>query len=300
MLCHAEVVARPLLLVALLTIVTLAIAASAGCGSSTAPEPQPTAAAPAITTAPASPTSAAPSTSVVPPPDPEWVVGARELPLRPDGLGAVLPTPEVLTVRDLPTRDVLAPPASGDYEATIDPVPPDVLDRSTWQPACPVTAGELRYLTMSFVGFDGRPHTGEMIVHADVARDVVAVFEQLFAAGFPIEEMRVVAAQELDAPPTGDGNNTTAFVCRPAVGQSRWSAHAYGLAIDVNPFHNPYQRDDLVLPELASSYLDRSWQRPGMVRDGGPVVSAFEGIGWTWGGRWSQPVDLMHFSATGD
>ncbi len=228
------------------------------------------------------------------------MVGARDLPLRPDGFGAVLPTPEVLAVRDLPTRDKLPPPVSGGYESTIAAVPDDVLARSTWQPACPVAAEELRYLTMSFVGFDGRPHTGEMIVHADVARDVVAVFEQLFSAGLPIEEMRVVAAPELDAPPTGDGNNTTAFVCRPAVGQSRWSAHAYGLAIDVNPFHNPYQRDDLVLPELASAYLDRSWQRPGMLRDDGPAVSAFEEIGWSWGGRWTRPLDIMHFSATGD
>ncbi|MQA14668.1 MAG: M15 family peptidase [Pseudonocardiaceae bacterium] len=226
-------------------------------------------------------------------------MGARPLPLGPDGFGVVSPTPEVLIERDLPTRDVLPPPASGRFESTVGPVPPDVLSRSTWQPACPAAPDELRYLTMSFVGFDGRPHTGEMIVHADVARVVVAAFEQLFAAGFPIEEMRVVAAAELDAPPTGDGNNTTAFVCRPVVGQTSWSAHASGLAIDLNPFQNPYQRDDLVLPELASSYLDRSWHRPGMVHDGGPAVSAFEEIGWSWGGRWSQPIDIMHFSATG-
>jgi hypothetical protein len=32
---------------------------------------------------------------------------------------------------------------------------------------------------------------------------------------------------------------------------------------------------------------------------GGPVVAAFERIGWTWGGRWSAPVDLHHFSETG-
>lgn len=297
MLCHAGLVARhsrTLLLVALVTITALG-----GCGASPRPEPPQPIAAPSIPP----PSSAAPEPSTpepaTVPPAPEWVVGARELPPGPDGFGAMLPTPEVLTVRDLPTRDLLPPPASGGYEAGIEPVPPDVLARSTWQPACPVTAGELRYLTMSFVGFDGRPHTGEMIVHGDVARDVVAVFEQLFAARFPIEEMRVVAAAELDIPPTGDGNNTSAFVCRPAVGQSSWSAHAYGLAIDVNPFLNPYHRDDLVLPELASAYLDRAWLRPGMLRDGGPVVSAFEEIGWSWGGRWTRPLDIMHFSATG-
>ena len=52
-------------------------------------------------------------------------------------------------------------------------------------------------------------------------------------------------------------------MCRAARQQTNWSAHAYGLAIDLNPFDNPYQRGDLVLPELASSYLDRSWKRAG-------------------------------------
>lgn len=229
-----------------------------------------------------------------------WRVGAQPLPLRPDGFGEVLPTPAVLVDRRLPTADVLAPPASGGYESSVSPVPQDVLARSTWQPGCPVTAEELRYLTMSFVGFDGQAHTGEMVVRADVADAVTGVFGQLFAAGFPLEEMRVVAAPELDLAPTGDGDNTSAFVCRPARGQTRWSAHAYGLAIDVNPFHNPYLRGDLVLPELASAYLDRDMVRPGMVLDGGPVVTAFEAIGWTWGGRWDSPLDIMHFSATGD
>ncbi len=152
---------------------------------------------------------------------------------------------------------------------------------------------------MSFRGFDARAHTGEMLVNADVAKTVVGVFERLYAVGFPIEEMRVTAAAELSLLPTGDGNNTSAFVCRATRGQKRWSEHAYGRAIDLNPFNNPYIKGDLVLPELASAYLDRDWKRSGMALDGSPAVTAFESAGWTWGGRWSNPVDLMNFSVTG-
>jgi hypothetical protein len=230
---------------------------------------------------------------------PVWVVGAQPLPRRPDGYGVVRSTPEALVDRRLPSVDRLDPPASGVFESTINPVPPQVLARSTWQPTCPVRADQLRYLTMSFHGFDDRVHTGEMLVNADVAQAVVGIFGQLFEAGFPIEEMRVTAAPELDLPPTGDGNNTSAFVCRQTRGQVRWSAHAYGLAIDLNPFNNPYVLGDLVVPELASAYLDRDRQRPGMTLPDGPVVTAFEAAGWTWGGRWLAPVDFMHFSATG-
>ncbi|WP_255622699.1 M15 family metallopeptidase [Pseudonocardia sp. DSM 110487] len=221
------------------------------------------------------------------------------LPLRPDGYGVAQPTPPDLVDRRLPTRDILPPPADGTFTSAVGPVPDDVLARSTWKPECPVPPADLRYVTVSFRGFDGLPHTGELIVAARVADDVAAVFGELYAAGFPIEEMRVVEPAELTAPPTGDDNNTTAFVCRPAVGSTRWSAHALGLAVDVNPFQNPYSKGDLVLPELATAYLDRDRDLPGMISGGGPVVAAFERIGWKWGGRWTSPVDRHHFSQTG-
>jgi hypothetical protein len=230
-----------------------------------------------------------------------WQVGARTLPLRPDGYGRVLPTPRELRVRRLPTVDRLPPPARGEYEAAVEPISPPVRRRmgTTWSPRCPVPLHDLRYVTTSFWGFDGRPHTGELVVNARVAQDLVDVFHRLYRTRYPIEEMRLVTTADLEARPTGDGNNTAAYVCRPARGQSQWSAHAYGLAVDVNPFLNPYQDGDLVLPELASAYLERSWRRPGMITAHGGVVDAFHAIGWTWGGRFESVSDPMHFSATG-
>jgi len=262
--------------------------------------PRPDAA--SVAAVPAAPAPGQPPGGAAPPATghgPWWTVGAHPLPLRRDGFGQVLPTPEVLRERRLPTKDRLPPPPGAAFTSAVRPVPADVLLRSTWRPDCPVRVDELRYLTVSFWGFDGRNHTGELIVNARVAERIAGVFGRLHAARFPIEEIRVVAAPELAAAPTGDGNNTTAFVCRPARGQARWSAHAYGLAIDVNPFCNPYRRADLVLPELASAYLDRSWVRPGMIGPGDAVTTAFAAIGWTWGGAWSTPSDPMHFSATG-
>lgn len=228
-----------------------------------------------------------------------WTVGATPLPVQADGYGAIEPTPATLVDRRLPTRDFLPPPTDGRYHSTVEPVPASVLKRSTWQAACPVASSQLRYLTMSFWGFDGKPHTGEMLVNAEVADAVPTVFAKLYAARFPIEEMRVASVADQDAPPTGDGNDTTAFVCRPTVGETTWSAHAYGLAIDVNPFCNPYRDGKLVVPELASAYLDRTDVRPGMVLPGDSTVKAFASIGWSWGGSWTSPKDLMHFTATG-
>jgi hypothetical protein len=282
--------------------VALALVAAA-CAGDDAPSSAP--ATDAVTTSTSSPpgtvapvTTAAPATTTT---APAWVVGATPLPLRPDGFGEVLPTPPELVDRRLPTVDRLPPPASGGFESSISPIDDAIGARmgGTWQDGCPVPIEDLRYLTVSFRGFDGLAHTGELVIHRDEAEDVVSVFARLFEAGFPIEEMRLVTEADLSAPPTGDGNVTAAFVCRAVRGGTRFSAHASGLAIDVDPFQNPYQRDDLVLPELASAYLDRSVVRPGMILDGDVVVEAFESIGWSWGGRWDDPRDTMHFSATG-
>lgn len=228
---------------------------------------------------------------------PAWL-GTRVLPAAPGGFGQVQPTPPELTDRRLPPPVVGDPPAPG-FTPTITPVPDDVAARSTWTEQCPVGLHELRYVTVAFWGFDERAHIGELLVHADAAADVAGVFAELFAARFPIEEMRIVEPAELDAPPTGDGNNTTAFVCRPTRGSGAWSEHAFGLAVDVNPFHNPYLKGDLVLPELAGSYTDRAHHRPGMVQPGDVVTAAFARIGWRWGGDWSSLKDWMHFSASG-
>jgi len=236
-------------------------------------------------------------------PRPDWL-GTRVLPLEPDGFGRRLPTPPELVDRRLrtpPPPDGSLPRAPEDgFLATESPVPEDVLRRSTWAPSCPVGVEDLRYLTVTFIGFDDLPHTGELIVHEEVAADITQVFAALHAARFPLEEVRVIAQEELGVPPTGDGNVTTAFVCRTTVGGTRWSDHAFGLAIDVNPFHNPYVRGGLVIPELASAYADRADVRPGMIVPGDPVTAAFQAIGWRWGGAWTgAATDPMHFSRSG-
>jgi hypothetical protein len=197
--------------------------------------------------------------------------------------------------------DVLSRARDGRFHATVGAVTPHIRHRMgrTWSPSCPVRLADLRYLTLSFHGFDSRAHTGELVVNASVARGLVGVFRRLYSAHFPIEEMRLVTTADLDAPPTGDGDDTAAYVCRSTRGTTTPSAHAYGLAVDVNPFLNPYRRGDLVLPELASAYLDRSWHRPGMVVRGGVVTRAFAAAGWTWGGDFTSVSDLMHFSADG-
>ena len=280
----------------------LAILLVAACSAGGTPAAAPTVtAAPSTSDAPQPTVPMRPSpsdTGTLATPPPDWL-GTRELPVGPAGYPAARPTPPELRDRRITTTDYLPPPADGAFHSGVTPVPEAVQRRSTWTAGCPVTVAELRYVTVVFRGFDGKAHTGELIVHRDVADAVVTVFSRLFAAGFPIERMRVTSPAEVAAKPTGDGNTTAAFVCRPVRGSTAWSAHAYGKAVDVNPFQNPYRSGDRVIPELATAYLDRTRTGPGMITTTGPVVAAFRAVGWTWGGSWTTPKDLMHFSSTG-
>lgn len=214
---------------------------------------------------------------------PPWL-GTRTLPETVQGYGEVLRTPRVMRVRRWNTRDsILALPGTGFKAMVADPAPERVITRSTWQPGCPVGKDDLAWIRMTYRGFDDARHSGEMLVNGSVAGDVVGVFRQLYRAKFPIESMGIARLEDLDAPPTGDGNGTGSFACRPIRGGTEYSQHTYGFAVDLNPFQNPYHRGDLILPELASAYLDRGWLRPGMITPDGPAVRAFASIGWEWG-----------------
>ncbi len=284
----------------------------AACGSGSRTPVQEPAAAPTIAgdrstvlDTPTTPSTAGQAPSpVAPPADPSgWILGATPLPKAPDGTPLVLPTPAALRDRRLSSVDRLPPPPlDAPYRSAAAPIDAALAARmgTTWQPGCPVPLADLRHLTLSYWGFDDRPHTGELIVNARVADDIQRALGRLFAARFPMEEMRIVEPADLAAESTGDGNTTAAFVCRAVRGTaSTPSAHSSGLAVDINPFQNPYKKGPSVLPELASAYLDRSWARPGMITKGDVVTRAFAEIGWTWGGNWNSSTDNMHFSANG-
>jgi len=264
-------------------------------GASAAPSMLDSASPPAGTTTPA---TGRPSTPALGTRPPAWL-GTRVLPREAHGYGRVEPTPPELRTRRFTLPDEIAELPGRGFASRVQRAPASVIARSTWSKGCPVAASQLSWIRMTFWGFDDRRHTGEMLVNAAVADDVVRVFAELYAARFPLEQMHITTKAERDAEPTGDGNNTAAFNCRPAIGSTAYSQHAYGLAVDVNPFQNPYLKGDLVLPELASAYADRSRTAPGIIHPGGVVTRAFASVGWGWGGSWHALKDYQHFSRSG-
>ena len=169
----------------------------------------------------------------------------------------------------------------------------------SWRPGCPVALFDLRLLTLSHRDFDGGTRTGRLIVHKDVARDVLGVFRRLYTERFPIRRMLPVDAYGASDFRSIEADNTSAFNCRYVEGTNRWSEHAFGRAIDVNPIENPYVSGGRSSHRASRPYLDRARRRPGMAYEGGALVRAFGEIGWSWGGRWTSVKDYQHFSASG-
>jgi hypothetical protein len=172
---------------------------------------------------------------------------------------------------------------------------------ASWHPGCPVGPAQLRTVRVSYVGFDGRAHTGALVVNRAVVRDLETVFRRLYTLRFPIRRMEPIARYGGSDTRSMAVDNTSAFNCRYAVapGPKRWSAHAFGEAIDVNTIENPYLEGGKVLPPAGRAYIDRSRYRKGMATAGGVLVRAFASVGWLWGGRWASSPDWQHFSKTG-
>ena len=171
---------------------------------------------------------------------------------------------------------------------------------ASWREGCPVPLDQLRLITLTHWGFDGRPRDGELVVHADVADDIVSVFDRIYAARFPIEQIRLVDEFGADDDRSMAANNTSAFNCRQAYGSDRWSEHAYGRAIDINPVQNPYvTRSGQVLPPNGAPHRYRDPATVGLIVSGDAVTKAFARIGWGWGGNWSSGKDYQHFSSSG-
>jgi len=198
---------------------------------------------------------------------------------------------------------LLALAGSPPFEGSVRPIDAETRARMSgvsWRPGCPVGFGDLRLLRVSHWGFDGEIRGGRLVVHRDQAAAMLRVMRRLYRLRFPIRRMRLVDAYGGDDRRSMAADNTSAFNCRTVAGTTRWSEHAYGRALDLNPVENPYvTASGYVSPPAGARFARRSRHAKGMVRRGGPVVAAFAAAGWEWGGNWSWPRDYQHFSATG-
>lgn len=182
------------------------------------------------------------------------------------------------------------------------PIPDEVFVRmrgKSFAADCTVPREELRYLTVLHYGADGQIYRGEMVVNKAAAKDVTEVLQALFQDRYPIERMRLIDDYDANDEASMTANNSSAFCFRVVKGSKKLSAHARGLAVDINPLYNPYVRvkdgKTIVQPEAGRPYADRDGLYPFRIDTDDLAVTLFKAKGWTWGGDWTSLKDYQHF-----
>jgi poly-gamma-glutamate synthesis protein (capsule biosynthesis protein) len=176
---------------------------------------------------------------------------------------------------------------------------------NSWRKGCPVSLDNLRYITLNYFDFKGKTQEGELIVHKDVAEDITQIFESLYYFKYPIKSMKLVSDFKGNDYKSIESDNTSAFNCRPVTGnKKKWSNHAYGKAIDINPIENPYinrkgtcshSKSAKFLPKKrVHKNLQDSKDRAVLLKTD-KEVTLFKDYGWKWGGDWRTIKDFQHF-----
>ena len=205
---------------------------------------------------------------------------------------------------------ILVPQIStAEYNYKISKITNDIKQRMikghSWKKNCPVGLNDLRYLQIVYIDFKGETKTGEMIVHKSVAQDVTQIFETLYAWKYPIKKMNLISDYMGSDFQSIEADNTSAFNCRHLTGnKKKWSNHAYGKAIDINPIENPYvSRKGTSIHKASLKFVPpfrkhKNISIPSdhaMLLKGDPVVKLFKDFGWRWGGDWKPIKDFQHF-----
>lgn len=195
---------------------------------------------------------------------------------------------------------------SAGYLAEVFQLPITVKQRmlkgNTYKNGCPVSMRDLRYLRIRHKNFKGGESWGEMIVHREVADEVVKIFKALYEADYPIRRMRLVSDYKGSDWQSIEDDNTAAFNCRRATGSKHYSKHAYGRAIDLNPLENPYISSRGHISHRASlryrkrSHLNDTYEERAVLLPGDKAVKIFKQYGWKWGGEFRGIKDYQHFS----
>ena len=161
---------------------------------------------------------------------------------------------------------------------------------------------QLECKEVTYYGYDGNIHQGQIVMNKKVMKDVVLFFEEAFKLQFPIKSVIPIADKKYrwNDEVSCDDNNSSGYNFRYIGGTIRMSKHAQGLAFDINPLQNPYIKYDENVQELwrAPKHGTYDPSTPGTLFKEHPLVELLKSKGWAWGGDWKKeegPIDYQHF-----
>lgn len=161
---------------------------------------------------------------------------------------------------------------------------------------------DLRYVHILHYNFDGMSTEGELICNAYIAEDLLDIFYELHRNEYQLERVRLIDEYNGDDTASMEDNNTSCFNYRVVDGTANLSKHALGLALDINPFYNPYVTypggNIRISPVGSEPYADRDADFPYKIDENDLCYKLFTEHGFTWGGNWNSLKDYQHFQKT--
>ena len=193
------------------------------------------------------------------------------------------------------------------YEPLTESVKERITGISYPESGCTVPYEDLNYVGLKYIDFAGQEQTGELICNKAVAQDMVEIFYELYRNEYQLERVRLIDEYNGDDTASMAENNTSCFNYRVVDGTTNLSKHAYGLAIGVNPYYNPYvvfsrnpDGSDYISPPGSEIYADRSQNFAYKIDENDLCYRLFTEHGFTWGGNWNSSKDYQHFQKTID
>ena len=231
----------------------------------------------------------------------------------------VTPNKNIGQIKNTGVRISSSNAVNGDGLGIKQSIPEDIrqqMEGVSMQHLSGITYEDLSYLTIPYYDFEGNVQQGHMIVNAQLADEVLLIFQELYNIKYPIERMELIdnfsgpnnlTGADLDYASI-EANNTSAFNDRVTVDVNsvgtQPSLHATGQAIDINPQINPYITEDRTSahPNAQKYNTNRDtkegWtdvEKAACITMDSEIYKIFTKYGWKWLGNENNTGDTQHF-----
>lgn len=146
-------------------------------------------------------------------------------------------------------------------------------------------------LYVEYYSFDNNLHRGQLVINKKIKKDIEEIFLLIKENKFPVAKVVPVVKYNWSDDSSMIDNNTSCFNYRKVEGSNKYSNHAFGLAVDINPLQNPMIKNKKIYPPNAKYDI----KAKGTLSKNSFLVKEFIKRGWSWGGNWKTLKDYQHF-----
>lgn len=151
---------------------------------------------------------------------------------------------------------------------------------------------QLELIEVQYYSTDGKIHQGQILTNKKMVPKIQALFEFMKQLKFPVAHAIPIVKYNWNDDLSMQANNTYSFCYR----NLSYSKHAFGLAIDINPFFNPLRwkqgYTNRQIKPIGASYNPNV---AGSFYPSNPVIEKAKKLGLHWGHYFSNKYDDHHF-----